>query len=243
MHQHIKPVQDKYTSQSNQKDLLFQMGTYKIATWKSFVSNLKKYNKICICPNCFATVHLSRNSCKFGWSSPKEERIGVFHELSKKYVTEDRFLDHCNSCEPILNPGINCIDVNSSERLWQLVEMFSYFAKMDEGRSRYDDARRIYPNDYMNGNLVAYVYNSNIGPISFAIFKEINYEEFGGKLPLLWDTYTFPNYRNHGYASEIIEFAIEDLGLDRSMFPIYRSENEELLMALNKVGVQKVAVI
>lgn len=201
---------------SFQKPITYQIGETEILYYPQSAATFREYNKVCICPHCFGTIHLGRNSEKHKWLYSREDYMGT-KEFKLNCKNENEFHNHIAGCTPLLKYGVNKIDEKSPKRACSMVDFFSHSSKWGDHGHFIQEHRRIEKGDLIYGGYGAYMFIDELGPTSCAMFK---YSKIDGNcnVPLLLDVYTFPPFRNQGYATQILEYAIEDLKIDKSSF-------------------------
>lgn len=200
------------------ESLIYQMGDTEV--WRLFngIYTGRPYNKIFICPNCFESIHLGKDSETKKWTYKEENTILYNHTLACK--TEKAFKTHINKCSSILNTGINRIDFNSDKIAHGIVDKLSKFSK-NETKWDFQQVNKL--DLSKKDKLIAYVFKNEVGPISFVAFRNETFILEGNKTVqtyYLCDLFTFPLFRKKGIATKLIKYGIKDLNIYPFHFPV-----------------------
>ncbi|KXS43916.1 MAG: hypothetical protein AWU59_843 [Methanolobus sp. T82-4] len=221
------------------KPLTYQMGFREVAHYPEGVVAARKFHKFCICPGCFGTIHLGRNSDKQKWSRSYEDYISN-RKSRLNCRNEDAFLDHVDNCTCFPENGVNRIDNSSSKRECNMVDLFSQLSRKGDNGYHAPDSRRVRGDDILFGNFIAYMFIDACGPTSCAMFEIWNNKKSEKRIGLI-DVYTFQPFRNRGYATKILEYAIEDLNINRSSFSYLSPACDTMNHIFGKLGVNPIA--
>lgn len=157
-------------------------------------------SKYVICPKCLRTTILVKDYPNDAFQyHAKHDPYPV--NVTLKIRNEKEFLDHIKMCTPVFdNDGIyKC----NSEKMRELGVRFHFIGRNELGYIE----MLVYES--------AYVYVRDKLPISYIMF----YPFFFTNSPTefcLSNVFTFPKYRKQNIATELFQFAIDDLKLDVS---------------------------
>ena len=233
----------EYPNEVYTKELLvYQMGSQPILSGNKKGGYLpKKFNKICFCPHCFGTIFLGRNSDRGKWK--RNRRHYVPDKFKLKCKDEEEFFMHIRCCPlPILDKGVNRIDKTSNlkkcllEKACEMVDFFSLASYWEACEYSPQEERRVRAENLLNGDHIAYVFVDEYGPTSFAVFRTARIKNVGEVL-MLDDIFTFKPFRNQGYATQIVKYAIKDLNLDKSFFNYHGPLTHEMNRIFDKLGI------
>ena len=119
---------------------------------------------------------------------------------------------------------------------------WSIFSPSYQGRETMDIMHQILEecDDVLFGNFIAYMFIDACGPTSCAMFEIWNNKKSEKRIGLI-DVYTFQPFRNRGYATKILEYATEDLNIDRSSFSYLGPACDTMNHIFDKLGVNPIA--
>ncbi|WP_319508129.1 GNAT family N-acetyltransferase [uncultured Methanolobus sp.] len=217
-------------------ELIVQLGEHIVMTIPDFFYNGRRYEKYFICPHCFKSTHLGRNSENEEWAFERDYTNPPDH--SYEYETEQEVRNHIENCKPVLCAGINRVDASSNEVAHYIVDRLSRWANKANGF----DLPAITKDHFFEQDIVSYVFVNEVGPVSYVAFmlKDFTIEDRTVSSYVLWDLYTFPPFRNNGYATKLLNKAINDLKIDTSHFPVSFPLTNKSANLVKKISTGKV---
>lgn len=187
--------------------------------------NRPPYEKILLCPHClnayYAGNYQEDNSLIFEPDDHiKSNYIGI--------ASEEEYYNHIQNCkQPFKTDGIKRVTANAKKQVKHIVHRLSGWATCDTHfREILTSSDWFGTVNNMDGN-ISYLYIVNGLPVAFATFTEDCITIYEDGQPLVIDTYnihdlfTFKEFRNRGYATQLIEHAIYDLDIPEGCLAAY----------------------
>lgn len=171
--------------------LIFENGRIATGAYES---------KYVICPKCLRTTILVKE-CPNDIFHYNAEYDPYPDNVTLNISNEKKFLDHVKRCTPVFEEdGIyKC----NSKKMHKLGVRFHFIGRNEPGYKK------------MLVSESAYVYVRDKRPISYIMFYPFRLSDSPTEF-IFSNVFTFPQYRKQNIATELFQFAIDDLKLDVS---------------------------
>jgi len=138
---------------------------------------------------------------------------------------EIEYKHHISKCKPVFSSDGNQ-DVKTDQQQ-EIAIQFAIFSKNETGKDYRSVTKKMF-----NEGLRAFIFVDKYHPIGFIPFKKVVLEDLR-EIYVVCDMFTFPKFRGRGIASDLLNFGIEQLKIDRKniacTFPVEKSAQNIIL--------------
>ena len=180
--------------------------------------------KIYACPSCFKTVLLGRDSLVEKYIFKKSKStfsflrgwIKLIHVFETENIrTEEDFKKHHTTCvDETKKDGIYKV---RSLKQKKIAANFAFYSHLDQCI----DSPVLDENSFTEP-IEVYLYIEHNTPQGYIAFwkKDLILEGTSKQVFVLWDLYTFPEFRRKGIATKLLDFGVRDLDIDTDIFTV-----------------------
>jgi len=190
-----------------------------------------KEAKKMFCPHCMEYIVLGRDSP----DNPFKYHPCFDISSDLRFEDETVFWEHVDQCPPSFScDGIHEVKTNIQR---QIAAKFSIFSKRE---CRWD-APTIAVHSFEDGAR-AFIFVECGIPVSYMAFHFREFDGVGTRY-ILWDLYTFPEFRHRGKSSCLLDHAIRTLNIDTDLFFIsFPVQKEAKNIIMSRVGKEVVMI-
>lgn len=166
--------------------------------------------KALLCPGCFKAITFGRDDESQIYV--KTEEAEIFDDLDK-VSTPRGFTHHTRHClSPFPKEGICKVVTNQQQ---YSIKRLALLSKKDA----HWDFALVDDSFFRDGDGIVYAYVNNGIPASYVAFLRKDIPNHGSTY-VIWDLYTLMPYRRRGLATAVLDYGIEELGINREYLPV-----------------------
>jgi GNAT superfamily N-acetyltransferase len=196
--------------------------------------------QILVCPRCLKDINFGRWNENEEWEFRSDD---TFASSELDIRSKSEYFEHIDNCPSYFNDGINKVDYASNSQCFKIIERL---AKWSRRATRWD-TQQVCETDFITDDrpVIAYVYKDEVGPISYVAYREFPIP-LDGKDTLAmccWDIFTFSEFRRRGYATQLLEYSLDDLKIDRSLLPLSYPVTKDSCEIIKRIAKDKLLLI